>query len=508
MASRELAYDFFVDWAGDDSFSFDETSYVSSAMGNEEMANPEESVSAGSGFASEMTVTLFNPGRRFSPSASPLLASGGIREHIQNGKFYGKRVRFKVAIDGDSELLFQGRIKSITENARTVGSFGTVTLKCASDDAFLINRKLNTPASDTKTFYDTGKDEGELIARTLTLAGLSDGTDFVSQANGNVNKTIDRGLFTIPWYWLESDSPIEDCWKLASACGGRFYFNTTDGKYYYKNAQFLGFPPASVSQEAISESNCDAVGPVYTDKELYKTVKVTAKAREIGDSKVLWEPEEVIRILPGETVVFNAKLSVPIYQFVELKVVATNTGGFLISDDIVVNSATYFTQNVSFSLTNTGQYHAFLRTFQLIGRAIEGGQSIVYDSPSLDTAYWSGRQGKERKVADNPYIQTLAQAEAIADILAHRQGYYNEEFEVDGYRGTKLLRVGWRVTLLNDSLAINKEAIITSLSWRADSTGFTQDFKALAGNNLYHYTPDSYFKIGTHSANSSKRLFY
>lgn len=508
MPSRELNTSLFIDWAGDGSFSFNETNYFLSASGNEEMANPEESVSAGSGFASEMSLTLLNPNRRFSPSASPSAGSGGLLDYIQGGKFYGKRVRFNVAVDGDSELMFQGRIKELTENARTHKTFGTVILKCVSDDAFIINRRLNTPASDTKTYYDVGKDEGELIARILSLSGLSDGSDFVSQAHASSSKTIDRGLFTIPWFWLESDSPIEDAWKLASACGGRFFYNTSDGKYYYQNAQFLAFPPASVSQVTVSEDNCDRLVPIYKDKELYKSVTVTARTRAIGDNKVLWEPEEVVRILPGETITFNAKLSTPVYEFKELKIVATNTGGFAVTDDITVAAPTYYSQNVSFNLTNTGPYHAFLRTFQLIGKGIEGGQTSTVTTPALDTSFWSSRQGKERKVSDNPYIQTIAQAEAIANLLAFRQGYFSEEFEVDGYRGDSLLKVGWRVTLVNDSLAINADAIITSVTWRMDATGLSQDFKALAASNMYHYTPGEYFTIGTHSGSSSKRLFY
>ena len=508
MPARELNYTLFVDWAGDGSFSFNESNYVISATGNEEMSNPEESVSSGSGFVSEMNVTLGNPNRRFSPSASPAVASGGILEYIQNGNFYGKRVRFNIAIDGDSERMFTGRIKSITENVRTSKSFGTITLNCVSDDGFIINRRMNTPVSDTKTYYDVGKDEGELIARILTLAGLSDGTDFVSQDHASSSKTIDRGLFTIPWFWLESDSPIEDAWNLASACGGRFFYNTSDGKYYYQNAQYLAFTPSSVSQVTMTESNTDRIAPVYKDKELYKSATVTARSRLIGDKKVLWEPEEVVRILPGETITFNAKLSTPVYEFSELKIVATNTGGFAVTNDIYVSAPTYYSQNVSFNLTNTGPYHAFLRTFQLIGKGIEGGQTSTVTTPALNTTFWSGKQGKERKVGDNPYIQTIAQAEALSNILAHRQGYFNEEFEVDGYRGDYLLKIGWRVTLVNDSLSINKEAIITSLTWRIDGTGFSQDFTALAASNLYHYDPTVYFTIGTHSGNSSKRLFY
>ena len=508
MPSRELNYHLYVDWAGDGSFSFNESNYLSNASGNDEMSNPNESVYSGNGYASEATFTLINSGFRFSPSGSPVLASGGIKEHIQNGKFYGKRVRFYVVIDGDSELIFQGGIKELEENPRNTRVAGTVTLTCTSEDAFIINQKLSTPNSDTKSFFETGKDEGELIARTLTLAGLSDGVHFISQSYGSGTPTIDRGLFTIPWYWLDSESPIEDCWKLAAACCGRFYYNTEDGKYYYKNAQFLGFAPSSIVQETLSEANCDRVMPIYKDKELYKSVRVTIRPRQIGQRTVLWEPDEVLRILPGETLSLSAKLNAPVYEYSDLKVRVTNTGGFDITSDMSIPSPTYFTQSVDFTITNTGPYHGFIRQFQLIGRPLEGGETSFYEQDSLDTTYWSGRQGKERKISENPYLQTLAQGEAVANMLAQRQGYFNEEFKVEGYRGVNILRVAWRVRIVNSSISLDKEAIITSTTWKFDGKGFTQDVSGIAGSNLYQYTPGDYFIIGTHTSNNSKRYFY
>ena len=181
MGTRITSWQLFVDWAGNGSFSFDETNHVLQASGDEEMANPRESVFASNGFASEMSVTVLNPNRRFSPSASPLVASGGLREYIQNGAFYGKRVRLYISFDGVQTLLFQGAIKEIAESARNNKTVGTVVLRCTSEDSFLINRRISTLASNTQTFYETGKDEGELIAKTLTLCGLTDGVHFVSQ---------------------------------------------------------------------------------------------------------------------------------------------------------------------------------------------------------------------------------------------------------------------------------------------------------------------------------------
>lgn len=508
MGSRTLNFSLLLDWAGDGNFSSDESNYFLTADGNEEMANPSESVFASSGFAGEMNVSVLNPGRRFSPSASPLIASGGLREYLQNGNFYGKRIRLYITISGVQSLLFQGAIKEIEENPRTTSTVGTVSFRCTTEDSFVINRRLNSLVGDTQTFFDTGKDEGELIAKTLSLAGLTDGVHFVSQAYGGAGaKTIDRGMFTIPWYWLDGDSPIEDCWRLAASCGGRFFFNPADGKYYYKNAQFLGFDVSATSQETISESNTDRIEPIYKDKELYKSIKITIRPRRIGEKTVLWEPDEIIKILPGQTIILSAKLSTPVYSFTKLDMIAQNTGGFNITENLSV-SATYYSQSVQFSLTNNSIYHMFLRKFELIGRPIEGGEQTTFDGVPLNTSFWSGRNGKERKISDNPYIQTLAQAEAIGTLLAHRQGYFNEEVSVEGYRGTKVLRPAWRVTVNNSSLSFSKDVIITSVKWRLDSAGFTQDFNGISAATIYHYDNSEYFVVNTHSGSSGKRYFY
>lgn len=508
MPARVIAFNLLVDWAGDGSYASNESNHFLTANGDEEMANPKESAFSSSGYASEMSLTLLNPGRRFSPSASPLIASGGLREYIESGKFYGKRIKLFVTINSNEFLLFQGAIKEISENPRNTKAVGTVVLRCATEDAFLINRRLNTLVGDTQTFYDVGKDEGELIAKTLSLCGLTDGVHFVSQAYGGAGeKTIDRGMFTIPWYWLEGDSPIEDCWRLAAACGGRFYFDPSKGKYYYKNAQFLAFEPSLTSQVTVSESNASRVEPIYTDKELYKSVKVTIRPRQIGEETVVWEPDEIIKILPGQTIVLNAKLGTPVYKFTELKTIAQNTGGFLINEDLNI-SASYYTQSVSFTLTNTGIYYMYLRKFQLLGRMIEGGEQSIYEVNSPNTSFWSGRNGKERKVADNPYIQTLAQGEAVGNLLIFRQGYFNEEVSVEGFRGNVVLRPAWRATVVNSSLSFSKDVIIVSMSWRLDASGFSQDFKGITAGSIFHYPASDYFVINGHRGMDNKRYFY
>ena len=79
---------------------------------------------------------------------------------------------------------------------------------------------------------------------------------------------------------------------------------------------------------------------------------------------------------------------------------------------------------------------------------------------------------------------------------------------MEGYRGAKILRPAWRVTVNNSSLSFSKDVIITSVKWRLDSAGFTQDFDGISAATIYHYDNSEYFVVNTHSGSSGKRYFY
>lgn len=499
--SRTVTYTLEVQWDG--TSWVDESNFLLSANGNEEIANPEESAFASGGYVSEANFTLFNVTQRFSPTN----ASSDIHTYLEAGAYYQKHVRFTVVLGGTSYVVFRGFIKGITENARTTKENGSVILRCTSEDAAIMSKKISTSLNTTSTYYDQNKDEGQLIANTLYLCGLTDGTDYVSQDFGSGTPTIDRGLFVIPWYWLDSESALEDCWRLAAACGGRFYFNTSDGKYYYENMQQFAYNFGGTSQTTISETNSENVSPLYSDKELYESIKVTIKPRRIGESTVIWEPDEILKILPGETITLSAKFTSPVYLITDLIMKATNTGGYDITDDIT-KTETRHTQGIDFELTNGSIYHAFLRTFKITGQLIEGGETVVYTKESPNTAFWGSRKGKERAISDNPYIQTFAQGKALCDLLAGRQGYATGKYSVKGYKGTVFLRPGYRVTVVNSTLSVNGEAIVLSSSWALGLGTFDQTLTLFATDTIYPRANADYFIIGTHAQNNSKRYFY
>lgn len=509
--SRVISYGLYFDWNKNGTFASDENeaNYLLSVDGDESIANPDESAFASTGYTTEITMTMINKGQRYSPTNT----TGPYYSVLSNGGFYQIPVRLIVQIDGVSFTIFTGKVKSIIENPRTYKGIGLVVFRCSTDDGILINKKVETPIAYTTDFYVQGMDEGRLIAKTLYTSGLQDGVDYISQdypGNPVVDiPSIAQGMFTIPWYWLDSESPIEDCWKLAAACGGRFFFDVKRKMYTYHNMSMYGtVTESSTSQFTINESNSESVKPIYNDKELYSKIKVTAKPRAIGFTQTLWESEDIPRLAPGETITIWAKLNNPVYQYSEPAYTwdATTTSGFSRNSDISI-SAIKYSQAIKFTVTNSGSYHVFLRNFKVSGRPIEGGENYVYEKDSNNTSYWTNKNGKERSI-DNPYIQTPAQAQALGDMLAGRQGNFGERYEVKGFKGTVFLKVGDRVTIVNSTLGISKDAIITKSSWSLSEGSFYQDLECFSTSYIYPLPNTDYFKIGTNSHNSAKKFFY
>ena len=503
--ARQITYGLFVDWNNNGWFydvAEDLSNLLLNAEGDESISNPDESFSASKGYTSAAAFTIANQNQVYSPSnsSSPIYAS------ISNGGYYQKKVLFQVTIAGTTHTVFSGIIKSLTESGRTAKTAGVVILNCVGKEDAFINMRLVSPVATTQVFYENGKDEGQLIAKTLELCGLTDGTDFVSQDYSGGTKTIDRGLFTIPWYWLDSESPIEDCWRLAAACGGRFYFDTETGKFYYKNAEFYGFGVSGTSQFTADESNCASISPVYGDKELYESVKVVARPRQIGDSEVVWEPETIPTIFPGETLNITAKISTPIFRYNGYTLRAMSTGGFDKTGEVAV-SATYNSQEVRFIITNNSGFFLFLRNFKVTANPIDGGQTVEYTESSTDS-FWTTRNGKQRQISDNPYIQTFAHAKAIGKMLFHRQSVWRDQIRIDGFRGNAFGRVGMLITVSNATIGISKTAIIVKQQWKLGRGQFDQSFDCYAYGDIYGEAVGDYFVIGTHSSNSTKRYFY
>lgn len=483
-----------------------ESAYVISIRGDQRMSVPGEGLFATSGLTSEVVITLANVDGRFSA----LNTSSPLYPYIKDGLSYQKECTVQIVIDGAATLVFTGTIKAPNETGRSVGGVGTVEIKARSSEGPFIQRKETTTFANFVDYRDTGYNEGELITKLLSGVGLTDGIDFTSQAFADAwggTPTIDPGLFIIPWFWLDDESVIEECWKLASACGGRFYADPANGKFYYRNAQSLAlYARSSVVQATIDWDMYNSISLSYDDKELYNEVTVVASPRSLGEQSILWEPDEPIRVNAGETITVTANLSKPVYAYDSYAYVAVTSGGMLVDTGVTL-TPTYYAQRVDFSITNTNAYMLYLRNFKLIGRSVEGGPSIERTATSSDS-FWNTREARTRTIGSNVYIQTTLQADFLSNLLLNRQQNMVFKATIDGFTMDPSLNVGDLVTVVGDELGSSFNAIISAITWSFSYGNYTAKLDVYQADNLYKYgNPNTYIVIGTDLFNTTKVLF-
>jgi hypothetical protein len=499
--TRQLSYSLFIDWDGSNTFSFNESNYVESISGDESMSPAGESSFSGSGFTSEANINLINSSARFSTVNS----SSPIYSYIANGAFLQKKVLIQVTIAGITYTIFRGFIKSLSEVFSDTEKIGVVRVKCRSQDDIIKGANVSTLASVTKYAIVNQLDESELIKRTLEASGLVDNTHFRSQSQSN--PTLERGLFTIPYYWLDKESPVEDCWLLAAACAGRFFFNSEDGLFYYKNAFEYATGTGGTSQATITDSNCDGIDFENGDSELIESVNVTAKPRFISETKQVWASDKPIRVAPSTTTTIDCDINKPIIDINGIVYYATSAVGTIIPSGISVTINTIYSQSVKLNVVNSTNRLVFLNNLLLFGKQLEPLDNLEYTKTSTNS-YWNTKTGKEKSIQNNPYVQTYAQAKAIGDLTLDRQATFSPKVNIKRYKGNVFLRVGQRITLNISGKFSNVQFIVTKSKWNLSKSGFYQDLELLNASGIYGLAIGDYFIIGTHSQNSNKKLFY
>lgn len=498
----QISFNVLFDWDGSGTFSFNESDYVELISGDESMSPPGESSFSGSGFISEINIDLINSASRFSTTNS----SSPIYSYIANGAFLQKRVRVEVTLNGNTFTIFRGFIKSMSETFRDFKSIGKVKVKCRSQDDIIKNMQISTLASTTRLAIKEQYDEGTLISLILSNAGLTNGVHFRNQDYVLITPTIDRGLFTIPYFWLEKESPIEDAWLLAAACGGRFFFNSENGMFYYKNAYGYGKDRSATSQATINEDNCIGIDYIDNDGDLIASTSFTTRTRYITEEKEVWTSEKPVRVQPLQSLTMNCETSNPIVDISEFTFDATSAAGNAIASGISVQINAVYAKEINITIVNTTERIVFLRNFAAIGRLLEPLDNIEYARTS-DASFWSSRKGAEKKISNNPYVQTNAQAKAIADLTLDRQSIFTPKLSVKKYKSSTFLRIGDLVTVYVAG-KINSTFLITKSRFNLSKSGFYQDFDLISAGGIYGLQTGNYFIIGTHSMDNNKKLFY
>ncbi len=478
--TRRVAIQLLVDWDFNGNYT-NESAYVIAAEGSFGYAPLHKSLIDGRGVVDSMTVTLNNASGRFAS----MITTAPLYAYLSGGQGYNVPMQLNVSLSGGSVWfrVFTGVAKLPLERTATPNAIRTVTLNCRSRDEQLLQRRSSTPMVNMVAYNENGYSESALIQAWLEQAGYS-ASDF----------EIDPGTYTIPWAWLDDESPLEDIWALAAAAGGRFYCDP-EGIFRYENAAHnlsMAGQGIYLTRDTFTDLELE-----WQDSEMYNVITVETAPRQLGATALVWEPDETISIPVGESHTALARFRQPVMGITAFPWRAKTANSVDITSWVTLAAPTYYAQRVEFTWTNTHPSRAaHLYGVRLYGVPLVGGPSQDV-SVKISNSFWTQRGDRVKSLRGNPYIQSRAQANSLAQFLAGQCATPRLSITARNVRGVPGIRLGQVVTV-SDSLLFSSDRtmMLTRVAWRANSAGFAQDLTGLdVTGGLYPRT--AYFKLNS-----------
>lgn len=510
--ARDIRWRLHVAWSG---------SYVSgdiatdsariiSARGNHTLTAPGISMMSGRGMIAECTIDLDNSDGRYS-STDP---AGALYSYINAGQAHHRPMYLEISIDGGTNYytVFRGVILQPKEQTSAPGSARVVTLVCRTLEERYLNHRISTQLTQFRAWVEDPPTEAEIIEKFLTDAGVSAG-----------DMALDSGLFRIQYAWMDDESPIEEAWALAAACGGRFYYESSAAKFVYENAAHWLLSPhdtASTSgpDNTLGRGDYASASVAWDADDLFTSITAEYSGRRVGESTVAWSPDEQVTVPADGTVILDVTFQQPLYAVDTISLTAANAGGRTMTADITATLSDVFAQRATLTLVNANTvYAANVHDLVIGGRPIVGGPEGEVTRTTSD-AWWSGRTPRKRSLRGSVYVQTPGHAAALADMMLDLAESPRLTYKVGGIPGDPRRKIGDRLTMTDSALmgTEHRDAFVTALTWKLDGFGFVQDVDAVDAYSLFAYaeTPISYFIIGTNKLGDGApgylygRLFY
>lgn len=471
----------------------DESAYLIGASGAGRLAAQGQHIISGRGIVSSMTFSLADVTKRFSSG----YAAGALYADLAGGEWYRRKVEFDVSENGGAwTRVFTGYIKSWREENVSLASPAVVNVEARTRDDFLLQEKRSTSLASLRAIVGGAKTEKDILAEWLALAGLAP-----------ADYSLDYGVFVIRYAWLHKESVLEDAWQLAAAVGGRIYVDE-DGILRYRNA--LAWVNKTTPVETIDRAQASQLAIEWTDDDLYTRVTAEASGRMLGLLDVVYTPEEGDFVIPaGTTKALSLDLRQPVFSVASISYSAVSTGGMDLSASVTMGAPTYNAQGIAVSFTNAHtRLDAVLRNFRIVGVPIIGAPSSEFEAYASALPFWSDKEERVRAISGNVYIQTIDQAQFVAQVVLDYSKLPAATISLSGVAGKASRRLGQRIRITDpDAYPAGTDAIIVALRWRYDVSGFTQDMEALDVEELFPDEP--YFVIGTNVLGAATRpLFY
>lgn len=504
-----------IDWDNNGVFT-DESANLISVKGSSSLMAPQQALSSGKGVVDRCTVQLHNRTFRYSTlnEDSPLAAS------IGEGLMQAAPVRVSVVVDDVTHRLFTGVIRSMQEEAPTPSSVGMVTLDCRSRDDVLLQQKLSSSLADWLTASSIGRTEDWHLIELLEMAGLVDGTDFVSPAwaasHAPTRPTIDGGVFPLRYVWLDDASPLETVWQVAAACCGWFYADA-DGKMHYHNLaglldEMLAQHYGTLTEVDITDENSVRLGLSWKDNDLFSEVTVVVKPLTPAVSGEVWATEAPLVLEPGQSKTLYAKLSQPQVAALTLAWSARSANGDDITAAVSVTRTNY-AQRVRLVWENTGGRTAYV-TATLTGQILtEDAEIEVAETVDGADAFWTSRAPRTRRIANNAWVQGDVQAATVARYVLDRSKRPQLIASITNLDRADV-RVGRRCDVRYPGVmgeATEFAGLVMSSSWSLQTSGFRQSVEVFDVTRLFA-ADRPFFVLGTNrlgaSGTGTANLFY
>lgn len=494
MSTRVVSSRLWIDWNFDGNYD-DESQYLISASGDMSLTPPGANLMSAGGIISQMQLTMRNSAGRYSP----LRTDGALYTHIRDGKSYHAPCYLEVSVNGGSTYarVFTGVLKLPQERSPSPQQVPIVTFDARSMEERYLQERASVLQSTFAAQHAAGYTESDYISAWLQAVGVS---------VGSISR--DPGLFVIPFAWLDDESAIEECWRLAAACGGRFYADP-DGVFRYENmARWQSAARSTSTQLAITRDSMDSFELQLVDSDLYNIVVVEASPRAPTGADVIWQPEDLPIIAPGATTTITARFDAPAAAIAGLQFQAADDGGNSRTASVTV-TPTYYAQRADLVVVNSSNVRVRLYPLRIIGQALVGGPEVEERrTASANQAFFSTRGERTLSVRNNAYVQTRAHAGSMARYLLDRCEYPRLIARCGGCTGTPALRLGDRVTVTDAPTASSTfTGYVTAISWTRDSGGFRQDIELIQATQLFAYD-GNYLVLGTHTFSSNRYLFY
>lgn len=270
---------------------------------------------------------------------------------------------------------------------------------------------------------------------------------------------IDPALqqIVVPWAWLQPMSHREALRIIAEAALAVVYADR-DGVV---RIEAMGSVPAEPVLEITPD---DYFPPLQTpsrqDQVANEIVVTTQPLRPADDPQQVYRSTTPITVPAGQTVTVTAKYNQPPVIEAAASLVSPPVG-------VSITGATYYAWGAEVTIQNAGASSADV-TLVITGKplSVQGGEQVVARDPVSITENGVLRY----QYPDNPLVQTLQQATAIAQALLASAKDPRRDIEVE-WRGNPALELGDRVTVVGQDVYVIRQELTWAGALSARLTG-------------------------------------